>query len=190
MRNSGISLLSFFLCLELLLITTVCAETKPIEKGAAFPDITFKYNVSKQEQKSLGISQKSNFSFIEIQGNLIIIEVFNTYCVSCPRNVPILNKLYSAIENDSKLKGKVRLISIAAGNNRNEVKDYRNLHKVLYLVLTDLDFSIHKTLGSPRVPYAIFVKRSAKGKDIVAYTHSGIFDSYDEVMKMLRAVLK
>lgn len=189
MRNSGISFLSFVLCLELLLITTVYAETKPIEKGATFPGITFKDIVSKQERKTLGISQKSNFSFREIPGNLIIIEIFNTYCVSCPRNVPILNKLYATIENDPKLNGKVKLISIAVGNNQNEVKDYRNLHKVLYTVLTDLDFSVHKTLGSPRVPYAIFVKRSAKGKDIVVDTHSGIFDSYDEVMKMLRAIL-
>jgi len=189
LRNRGISFLSFVLCLELILIATVCAETKPIEKGATFPSITFKDIVSKQERKTLGISQKSNFSFREIPGNLIIIEVFNTYCVSCPRNVPVLNKLNYAIENDPKLKGKVKLISIAVGNNQNEVKDYRNLHKVLYTVLTDLDFSVHKTLGSPRVPYAIFVKRSAKGKDIVVDTHSGIFDSYDEVMKMLRAIL-
>lgn len=189
MRNRGISFLSFVLCLELILIATVCAETKPIEKGAAFPGITFKDTLSKQERKTLGISQKSNFSFREIPGNLIIIEVFNTYCVSCPRNVPVLNKLNYAIENDPKLKGKVKLISIAVGNNQNEVKDYRNLHKVLYPILTDLNFSIHNSLGSPRVPYTIFVKRNVKGKYIVADIHSGIFDSYDKAMKMLRAIL-
>jgi len=190
LRNSGISFLSFVLCLELLLITTIYAETKPIEKGAPFPHIIFKDTASKKAEKNLGLLRKSNFSFREIAGSLTIIEVFNTYCVSCPKNVPILNKLYSAIENDPKLNGKVKLFSIAVGNNQNEVKGYRNLHKVLYPVLTDLDFSIHKTLGSPRVPYAIFVKRSAKGKDIVADTHSGIFDSYDEAMKMLSAIIK
>lgn len=190
MRNSGISFLSFVICLELLLIATVCAETKPIGKGAPLPHIIFKDTASKEAEKNLGLLRKSNFSFREIAGSLTIVEIFNTYCVSCPRNVPVLNKLYSVIENDPKLNGKVKLFSIAVGNNQNEVKGYRNLHKVLYPVLTDLDFSIHKTLGSPRVPYAIFVKRSAKGKDIVADTHSGIFDSYDEVMKMLSAIIK
>jgi hypothetical protein len=171
------------------LIANVYAEAKPIEKGALFPHIIFKDTASKEVLKNLGLLRKSNFSFREIPGNIIIVEVFNTYCVSCPRNVPILNKLFYTIENDPKLKGKVKLITIAVGNNQNEVKDYRNLHKILYPVLTDLDFSIHKTLGSPRVPYAIFVKRNAKGKDIVVDTHSGIFNSYDEVMKMLRATL-
>jgi hypothetical protein len=190
LRNRGISFLSFVLCLELILIATVCAETKPIKKGAPFPHIIFKDTASKEAEKNLGLIRKSNFSFREIAGSLTIIEVFNTYCVSCPRNVPVLNKLYSAIENDPKLMGKVKLISIAVGNNQNEVKDYRNLHKVLYPVLTDLDFSVHETLGSPRVPYAIFVKRNAKGKDIVADIHPGIFNSFDEVMTILRPFLK
>jgi hypothetical protein len=190
LKNSGISFLSFVLCLELLLITVVYAETNPIEKGALFPNIIFKDTASKEAEKKLGLIRKSNFSFREVSAPFTIIEVFNTYCVSCPKNVPILNKLYSAIENDPKLKGKVKLFSIAVGNNRNEVKGYTSLHKVLYPVLTDLNFSIHRSLGSPRVPYAIFVKRNAKGKDIVADTHSGIFDSYDEVMKMLSAIIK
>ena len=172
------------------MIATVHAEAKPIGKGALFPNILFKDTASKEAEKKLGLIRKSNFSFREVSAPFTIIEVFNTYCVSCPKNVPILNKLYSAIENDPKLKGKVRLITIAVGNNQNEVKDYTNLHKVLYPVLTDLNFSIHRSLGSPRVPYAIFVKRNAKGKNIVVDTHSGIFDSYDEIMKMLRAILK
>jgi hypothetical protein len=190
LRNKGISFLLLVLCLELLLIATVCAETKPIEKGAPFPHIIFKDTASKEVQKNLGLLRKSNFSFREIPGDIIIVELFNTYCVSCPKNVPILNKLYSTIENDTKLKGKVRLITIAVGNNQNEVKEYTNLHKVLYPVITDLNFSIHRSLGSPRVPYAIFVKRNAKGKNIVVDTHSGIFDSYDEITKMLRIILK
>lgn len=189
MRNRGISFLSFVLCLELILIATVCAETKPIEKGTSFPHIIFKDTASKEAEKNLGLIRKSNFSFREIAGRLTIIELFNTYCVSCPKNVPVLNKLYSAIENDPKLKGKVKLITIAVGNNQNEVKDYTNLHKVLYPILTDLNFSIHNSLGSPRVPYTIFVKRNVKGKYIVADIHSGIFDSYDKAMKMLRAIL-
>jgi hypothetical protein len=190
LRNRGISLLSFVLCLELLLIATVHAEAKPIEKGAPFPNIIFKDTASKEAGKKLGVIRKSNFSFREVSAPFTIIEVFNTYCVSCPKNVPILNKLYSAIENDPKLKGKVKLITIAVGNNQNEVKDYTNLHKVIYPILTDLNFSIHRSLGSPRVPFAIFVKRNAKGKDIVADIHSGIFESFDEVMKMIRAILK
>jgi len=168
-----------------VLFVYALADAKPIISGANFPNLTFNNILFKDEQAYLGISQKENFSFKIIRGNLIIIEVFSTYCLSCPKNIPILNKAYSTIENDLKLKGKVKVIGIAVGNNRNEVKNYIKEYKVLYPILTDFNFTAHKALGNPRVPFTIFVKKDTKGNSTVVGTHQGMFESEDLVMNKI-----
>lgn len=176
-------------CSVFLLLGLVFADTSPIGKGTQFPNLTFKDSVSKEVQAYLGTSRKKSFSFNNIRGTLFVIEVFSTYCLSCPRNIPILNKVYSTVENDPKLKGTVKVFSIAVGNNQNEVKNYKKEHKVLYPVLTDLNFDAHKALGNPRVPYTIFVKRDAKGKNIVVYTHQNVLETADIIMNQVRNFL-
>ena len=165
------------------------AETKPISSGARFPNLIFEDSSPSKIQAYLGISQKNNFSFKDMSGTLFLFEVFNTYCTSCPKNVPILNNIYSVIENDLLLRGKVKVVGIAIGNNQNEVESFKREYKALYPILIDLHFTAHKALGNPRVPYTIFVKRD-KGKAIVMNTHQGVIESLNTIMDQVRDLLK
>jgi len=166
------------------------AVTKPVAKGARFPHLSFQNSLSKEEQAYLGISNKKNFYFRDIRATLFIFEVFSTYCTSCPKNVPILNRVYSRIEKNADLKGKVKVIGIAAGNNQREVETFSKEYKVLYPILTDLPFVAHRALGAPRVPYTVFVRKDKKGKGVVVSAHQGIFDSADSVIKDIGDFLK
>ena len=110
--------------------------------------------------------------------------------MSCPRNVPVLNTVYSVVNNDPKLRQQVKVLAVAIGNTRNEAESYKQEYKVFYPVLTDFTFAFHKALGNPRVPYTIIAKKDARGKNIVVYTHMGVIESPDsllnEVQKLLR----
>lgn len=174
-----------FLCI-LFCPKIYSSEVSPIRQNKMFPNLTFRNTLSGAEQAYLKTSQKKLISLNDISGNLFIIEVFNTYCTSCPRNIAALNNVYSEIENNPQLKGEVRIIGIAAGNNLNEVKGYKKEYKVLYPILTDPAFTAHKALGQPRVPYTIFVKKNAKGKGIVVSTHQGVIESSDSLMQSIR----
>src|SRR4030043_2203655 len=114
---SAVAFLSLFLIFSLVL-----GETKPVGFAIPFPDLTFTQTLSKGEQTYLGISQKKSFSLKEIRGNLILVEFISTYCVSCQRQTPILNELYSSIEKDPKLKEKVKVIGGPGGNHPEEEK--------------------------------------------------------------------
>jgi len=105
----------FFFLFSFLYCEFSLAGTKTVVKGARFPTLSFQNTLSGKEQAYLGVSRKK-FTASNIQGTLFILEVFSTYCTSCPKNVPILNKVYSRIEKDADLKGKVKVIGIAAGN--------------------------------------------------------------------------
>ncbi len=165
------------------------AETKPVGFAIPFPDLTFTQALSKGEQAYLGIPQKKTFSFKEIRGNLILIEFISIYCVSCQRQAPIFNELYSSIEKDPGLKGKVKMIGVAAGNNLNEVEIYKKTYQVPYPIFSDSKFDAHTAVGSPRTPFSIWVRKDAQGKGIVVSTHLGLMD-LKSAMEETKAVLQ
>jgi thiol-disulfide isomerase/thioredoxin len=165
------------------------AETKPVGFAIPFPNLTFTQTLFKGEQAYLGIPQKKSFSFKEIRGNLILIEFISTYCVSCQRQAPIFNELYSSIEKDPKLKGKVKIIGIAAGNNLKEVEIYKKEYKVPYPIISDSKFDAHTAVGSPRTPFSIWVRKDTQGKCIVVSTHLGLMD-LKSAMEETKAVLQ
>ena len=84
----------------LLAVNLFCAlawaETKPVGFAVPFPDLTFTQTLSREEQAYLGIPQKKTFSFGEIRASLILVEFISTYCVSCQRQAPIFDELYSS----------------------------------------------------------------------------------------------
>jgi thiol-disulfide isomerase/thioredoxin len=166
------------------------SETKPVGFAIPFPELTFKQILSKEEQIYLGIPRKTSFLFKEIRGSLILVEFISTYCVSCQRQTPIFNEVYASIQKDPRLKGKVKMIGIAAGNNEREVESFKKEYKVPYPILVDIKFDAHTAVGGPRTPFTIWVRRDAQGKSIVVSTHLGLADSVKSALDETRAVLQ
>jgi AhpC/TSA family len=186
--NRGILVtLAAIFCFAVFPIHLTYADGKTLSKGTSLPRISFKDAVSGDTMNYLGLSRKSNFSLDDIHGSLLIIELFSTYCTSCPRNVPILNDVYTRIERDTRMKGKIKILAIAIGNTGKEVESYKAAYNVLFPVLTDLNFSVHDAFGNPRVPYTIFVRKTAKGKTIID-SHQGVLDSTENVLKKVHSL--
>jgi len=163
-------------------------ETKPVGFAIPFPDLTFTQTLSEEDQTYLGIKQKS-FSIKEIRGNLILLEFISIYCTSCQRQAPIFNELYSSIEKDARLRGKVKMVGIAAGNGVHEVEVYKKTYEIPYPILADPKFDAHTVVGSPRTPFVIWVRKDAQRRGIVVSTHLGFMDLEDLVGET-RAVLQ
>ena len=165
----------------------VCADGKPLSKGRLLPRLSFKDTVSSGTMAYLGLTRKKNFTSDDMRGSVFIVEVFSTYCTTCPKNVPILNDVFDAIGKDAKSNGKIKIFGIAIGNNMREVESYKADYKVRFPILTDFDFAVHDILGKPRVPYTMYVKKTAKGK-IVVDIHHGVLDSAETVLKKVRSL--
>ncbi|HMK49743.1 MAG TPA: TlpA disulfide reductase family protein [Thermodesulfovibrionales bacterium] len=150
-----------------------------------FPGFSFANSLPKDDQSYLGVSGRKNFSLKNIRGSVIIVEMFNTYCTICPRNVPILNDIYSLIENNPEVRGKIKVISIAIGNTSAEIASYRKAQAVRYPILADPDFALHRLLGDPRVPYTVIVR-----KGMIVHTHQGVMDTAEGMLGLARQYIK
>ncbi len=180
---------AFFLSI-FLFFSSSQGETKPMGFAIPFPNLTFTPPLTKEEQTYLGIPKKAKFSFREIKGDLILVELISTYCVNCQRQAPIFTELYSSIEKDPKLKGKVKMIGIAAGNNPGEVETFKKAHQIPYPIFSDPKFDAHMALGGPRTPFTLWVRKDAQGNGMVVSTHLGPTESAEKVLAETRAVLQ
>ena len=169
--------------------TALGPPSTPIATGDAFPDIAFSAKTDRETCAYLGIDKNHAFTFSEISGSFFVIEVFNIFCTRCPKNVPILNSLYAAAEKDPQLKGKIKVIGIAASNNRKELDIYARQYKVAFPAFADDIFSSHIALGKPRVPYTLFVKRNDTGEDVIVSVHQGMFKPSAVLIDMIRDLL-
>jgi peroxiredoxin len=165
-------------------------ETKPLGFAIPFPDLKFIQSLSREERNYLGLPPKKTFSFREIRGDLILVEFLSTYCINCQRQAPIFNEVYSSIERDPRLKGKVKMIGIAAGNNLNEVQIFEKVYQIPYPILSDPRFDAHAAVGGPRTPFSIWVRRDAKGNSIVVSTHLGLIETAKAALDETAAVLQ
>lgn len=171
------------LCLTLLLCYGVSyAENNALPVPAQFPDLIFDNSFSKEEQLYLGIQNKNTFALNDIESPFILVDLTNTYCVSCKKNIKVFNEIYKMTYRDKDLRKKIKVLSIAIGNNEREVDYFKDEHEILYPIILDPEFKAHKALGEPRVPHTMFIRRDSEGKEIIFKIHKGAFESADDLM--------
>ena len=110
----------------------------------------------------------------------MLLEVIGVYCPVCYRQAPIFNNLYNRIEKSS-LKGKVKMLALAAGGNPMEIQSLNEQKQYSFPIAPDPSFEVHKLLGEPRTPFTLLL--SPEGK--VLYAHMGIIEDLDAFWKTI-----
>ena len=178
------ALMAFFL---LAVSSYIHAVNKPPQKGETLPAMNLLIPKSPVEKSYLGLSGEGSFKITQIKAKAVIIEIFSMYCPYCQKDAPGVNELYTLIENDPDLKGKIKLIGIAAGNTPFEVGVYRKNYTVPFPLFPDQDFTIHKACGEVRTPYFIVVKINEDGSHLIVHSQLG---EYPGAKPFLEIVLK
>jgi thiol-disulfide isomerase/thioredoxin len=182
-------LVLFFL---IMLASSASAATKPPAEGDLLPEIVLNSPKILDQQKYLGLSSETTFTIPQIKASVVIVEIFSMYCPYCQAEAPSLNELYHKIQNNSRLKGRFKIIGIGAGNTTFEVEHFRNTYKIPFPLFPDDDFSIHKKIGNVRTPYFFVVGINKDGTHRILYSHKGRLKNHEQFLNTLlqRAGLK
>ena len=179
-------IVNWVLILLLSSIGLLFAGIVPPQEGEMLPEITLSVPEVQIHRDYLGVTKnKKSFHIPEIKTEIVLIEIFSMYCPYCQKDAPVVNELYNKIEQDGKLKNKIKLIGIGAGNSLFEVDFFQKTYNINFPLFPDGDFSIHKIFGEVRTPYFIGVKLKKDGTHSIFYSNRGAIEDAPKFLNLI-----
>jgi thiol-disulfide isomerase/thioredoxin len=184
--NKRILTLAVIVMIASVLSAPASAAGMPPAAGGQLPDVKLAMPKDSGDKSYLGLSFGfGSFRIPQIKAKVVIVEIFSMYCPYCQKEAPIVNQLYTKIEQNPDLKGKIKMIGIGAGNSLYEVGIFKTRYSVPFPLFADGDYVIHKQLGEVRTPYFIGVKINPDGSHQVIYSRLGAFESVDQFLSTI-----
>lgn len=171
-------------CLGMLLCCPPAGEAGPPDKGSTLPAFTLPRPTARADVEYLGISAPA-FALGDVSAEAVLVEILGVYCPRCREQAPLFNALLARLEK-GELKGRVKMIGIAAGATPMEVAMVRKEWKIRHPVLPDESFEVHKLLGEPQTPFILLVDR--KGR--VLYAHTGVLKDMDAFYQLIKTTVR
>jgi thiol-disulfide isomerase/thioredoxin len=184
-KKAGILLYLIAVVVSLLFLDTQSFGFKTPQNGDVLPDIEIPVPNNKAEKDYLGIAGGQFFQIPQIKASVVIIEIFSMYCPYCQREAPEVNRLYTLIENNPGLRGKIKLIGLGTGNTAFEVEVFKKNYTVPFPLFPDEAFTFHERFGAVRTPYFIGLKINADQSHQVFYSKLGGFGRAEEFLKLI-----
>ena len=161
---AGLQTTTLLLVVKMVLILTLmsgCASTPPDRpnptaeteaKPFGLPGLRLPTPEDGDQRAYLGVNPGETFALADIQTRILIIEVFNFYCPHCQKEAPNVNRLYRTIENDSRLRGHIKIIGIGIGNTPYEIDQFRQKYAIPFPLFPDRSRSLSMQLEIRRTP--------------------------------------
>lgn len=150
-----------------------------------FPDLNISGTLTADDKAYLGLAPETeSFALSDLEADLIFVEVFSMYCPVCQRDVPVIEDLYYAVEDQGYRPG-LALLGIGAGNSQYEVDFYKKKYGVRMPLFPDADYVNHKKVGSVGTPFYLLLKKEADGTLTTLFVQEGGVQDKDAFIKKI-----
>ena len=177
----------------ILLLLTLLAPSPPLpcrccRWATVFPEVPLATPADPAARAYLGLQNNTNLTLSQVAGEVVLVEILNVLCPHCQRQTAPYNVLYRRLQADPATRGRVRMLGVAVGNSAEQVI-LRHLYSVLFPVVGDPRFHLHRAIGGSRTPFSIYVRQDpAGGAGVVAGTQLGEDFAVDDLFAYLKEV--
>ena len=179
----------WLLLLLLVLVARPVGAVPLIQMGDPFPQVAMPTPADAAQRAYLGLPEGTTFTLDQVGGKVVLVEILNVLCPHCQRQTKPYNELYRKIEADPATRGQIRMLGVAVGNNKEQIDDFVSVYSVLFPVVSDAQFNVHRAIGGSRTPFSIYVlQRGAGQPGVVAGTQLGEDYEVDDLFKYLKDV--
>jgi peroxiredoxin len=183
LKKKVLVILSCFFGLTLLLAGAALAQPKV---GDNVGNLKFNAPLDEEGAKYLGLAKAASFTLKDIKGDFVLVDVFSTLCPHCIQQAPHLNNLYNLVNQDAKLKDKLKILAVGHQDNEMKLKAWKAIQKVPFPLIPDEQGQVFNALNLPGTPVSMILDKNGK----VQWVHIGAFDSADSALKEIKQALK
>ena len=162
--------LLFLLCVWQYRLPALFADDAPAE-GDMFPKLQLSLPEEKHDREYLKVA-KDPFLLSQVDSKVLIVEIFSMYCPHCQKEAPNVNALYEAITAGPKLKSRIKMLGIGAGNSSFEAGAFKDHFKIEFPLIPDADLTVCKQLGVVGTPHFFVLWKKPGGWQVV-YSKAG-----------------
>jgi hypothetical protein len=161
------------------------AEAEP-KVGQSVGIAKFKAPITEDGAKYLGLAKADAFTLKDVKAPYLLVEQFNTSCPHCMAQAPVMNALFAKVQADPQLKDKLKFVGAGQGNEAPQLKMWQAFHKVAFPLVPDPDNSFGKAMNFTPYPVTVILDKTGK----ILFVHIGAFESADEVLAKIKAIVK
>ncbi len=121
---------------------------------------------------------KEDLQTIGANANLVVVDFFASWCVSCKKELPLIEKLSKQLKN-------VQFIGVDVDEEKEEGLEFQKKLALSFHIYNDTEQKVIKNFDPEGVP-AIYILKDG----VVKKTHIGAVDDVDLVLKKDLAELK
>ncbi len=160
-----------------------------VQPGEPFPDMELDGLTAPDDYRNLGLERAQGpFRLSEIPGELLILEFFNQFCLTCQRQAPFLAQVFQRAQQGD-MAGRVRVLAIGVGNRARDLRRFRRAHGAVYPMAADPLFERFLELGDPGgTPFTVFLQRRG-GRWVLIDFHLGL-QGDTEILAQARVILE
>ncbi len=162
------------------------SENRPVLEGSQLPQFTLPAPDTQQALSYLGLTTTAPYTISQIGAKLVLIEILSALCPHCQANAPSMNRLYQVVRNDADLASDVKIIGICIGNDKTQIDAFKKAFNVSFPLIPDKNMAVAQAVKVMETPTMVLVTHSGK----VLWSHSGVIEDFDGLLKDLRENLK
>lgn len=151
------------------------------------PEITLTVPQNQQYREYLGLSRPpgEEFSLAEVDGDILLIELFSMYCPYCQAEAPRINEFHALARELAEEGIEIKMVGLGASNTQFEVEYFRDTYDIEFPLFPDKTLTMYKKLGGEGTPGFIGCLLEEGKKPLIVLRQSGGFDNPEEFLALL-----
>lgn len=154
------------------------------EEGADIQASTLIASGQPVPQFSFETTNGTEYSMAELEGNIVLLNFFATWCPSCMAEMPALQE---QVWNKYKDHDKFFMVSLGREHNMQEMKEFQEKKEYTFNFAPDTGRVIYSKFAEKYIPRNVLVDKQGK----IIYECTGYDeDEFDEMLNILAKKLK
>lgn len=147
----------------------------PVVRGADAPEFSLRRLGSPEGPTA------SRLDLASLEGQVVLVNFWATWCEPCEREMPAMERLYQALEQES-----FELVAVAIDDEEANVEDFQDRYGLSFPIVLDLDQRTYQAYQTMGVPESLLLDRA--GRIVERYVGPREWDAPEHLAR-IRALL-